>query len=61
MRDHVEGLVGSEDVYKRQELLWVFGLNKADAVWEWAIIICLIPIDFYFLMKACEKLPTGTV
>jgi len=43
------------------ELLWVFGLNRADAVWEWAIIICLIPVDFYFLMKACEKLPTGTV
>lgn len=37
------------------ELLWVFGLNRADAVWEWAIIICLIPVDFYFLMKACEK------
>ncbi|NMF15883.1 DMT family transporter [Bacillus altitudinis] len=43
------------------ELLWVFGLNRADAVWEWAIIICLIPVDFYLLMKACEKLPTGTV
>ncbi|MGJ3417968.1 MULTISPECIES: SMR family transporter [unclassified Bacillus (in: firmicutes)] len=43
------------------ELLWVFGLNRADAVWEWAVIICLIPVDFYFLMKACEKLPTGTV
>ncbi|MGE6631757.1 DMT family transporter [Bacillus sp. NPDC077027] len=43
------------------ELIWVFGLNKADALWQWAIIICLIPVDFYFLMKACEKLPTGTV
>lgn len=41
------------------ELLWVFGLNRADAVWEWAIIICLIPVDFYFLMKArnCRQGP----
>ncbi|MFD2117180.1 DMT family transporter [Paenibacillus yanchengensis] len=43
------------------ELLWIYGFNVASTGWHWAIIIALIVIDFYFLAKACENLPTGTV
>nr|WP_036621684.1 multidrug efflux SMR transporter [Paenibacillus alvei] len=43
------------------ELLWVFGFNMASSWWHWAIILGIIAVDFHFLAKACEKLPTGTV
>ncbi|WP_107840836.1 DMT family transporter [Metasolibacillus meyeri] len=43
------------------ELFWVFGFNVASIWWHWGIVIGIIMIDFYFLSKACEKLPTGTV
>ncbi|WP_054704086.1 SMR family transporter [Bacillus sp. JCM 19041] len=43
------------------ELFWVFGFNVATTWWHWAIIIPIIIVDFYFLAKACEFLPTGTV
>ncbi|GAF13063.1 quaternary ammonium compound-resistance protein SugE [Bacillus sp. JCM 19045] len=43
------------------ELFWVYGFNVASAWWHWIIIITIILIDFYFLAKACETLPTGTV
>ncbi|MEK4628966.1 MAG: SMR family transporter [Solibacillus sp.] len=43
------------------ELLWIFGFNVASTWWHWAIIIPLIAVDFWFLSKACEGLPTGTV
>ncbi|MEK4426886.1 DMT family transporter [Solibacillus sp. FSL K6-1523] len=43
------------------ELLWIFGFNVASTWWHWAIIIPIIVIDFWFLAKACEGLPTGTV
>ncbi|NOJ71699.1 DMT family transporter [Paenibacillus alvei] len=43
------------------ELLWVFGFNVASSWWHWAIILGIITVDFHFLAKACEKLPTGTV
>ncbi|GAF20498.1 MULTISPECIES: DMT family transporter [Shouchella] len=43
------------------ELFWVLGFNIASTWWHWAIIITIIMIDFYFLAKACESLPTGTV
>ncbi len=43
------------------ELVWVYGFNKATTWWHWVIIIGIILIDFYFLPKACETLPTGTV
>ncbi|EZH65570.1 ligand-binding protein SH3 [Bacillaceae bacterium JMAK1] len=43
------------------ELFWVFGFNVASEWWHWAIIIPIIIVDFYFLAKACEGLPTGTV
>lgn len=43
------------------ELIWVYGFNKATTWWHWLIVIAVIIIDFYFLPKACETLPTGTV
>lgn len=43
------------------ELFWVFGFNVANSWWHWMIIVPMIIIDFYFLSKACESLPTGTV
>ena len=43
------------------ELLWVFGFNVAHTWWHWALVILIILVDFYFLAKACETLPTGTV
>lgn len=43
------------------ELIWVFGFNTASTWWHWAIILVIIAVDFHFLSKACENLPTGTV
>ncbi|SDJ06043.1 DMT family transporter [Natribacillus halophilus] len=43
------------------ELFWVFGFNVATTWWHWGIVVIIILIDFYFLSKACEYLPTGTV
>ncbi|MFS0592934.1 multidrug efflux SMR transporter [Cytobacillus horneckiae] len=43
------------------ELVWVYGFNTASLWWHWVLIVGVIIIDFYFLAKACEKLPTGTV
>lgn len=43
------------------ELVWIFGFNVASEWWHWIFIIFFIFVDFHFLTKACEKLPTGTV
>lgn len=43
------------------ELIWVFGFNTASTWWHWILIVAVILIDFHFLSKACENLPTGTV
>lgn len=43
------------------ELIWILGFNIATVWWHWIFIIGFIVIDFYFLTKACELLPTGTV
>ncbi|MEI3607241.1 SMR family transporter [Pseudogracilibacillus sp. SE30717A] len=43
------------------ELVWIFGFNVVNAWWQWIFIIIFILIDFHFLAKACELLPTGTV
>ncbi|MDM5250973.1 MULTISPECIES: SMR family transporter [unclassified Lysinibacillus] len=43
------------------ELLWIFGFNVASVWWHWALIIPMIFVDFWFLSKACQGLPTGTV
>lgn len=43
------------------ELFWIFGFNVANSWWHWVIIVSMIALDFHFLSKACENLPTGTV
>ena len=43
------------------ELVWIYGFNTANHWWHWVFIVLFIFIDFYFLTKACELLPTGTV
>lgn len=43
------------------ELVWIVGLNIASEWWHWVFIVLFIVIDFHFLTKACELLPTGTV
>ncbi|WP_413363987.1 DMT family transporter [Lysinibacillus sp. 3P01SB] len=43
------------------EIVWLLGFQFATAWWHWVLIIGLIGLDFHFLSKACENLPTGTV
>lgn len=43
------------------ELIWIYGFNVASHWWHWLLIVTFIGLDLYFLSKACEKLPTGTV
>ncbi|HLQ72743.1 MAG TPA: SMR family transporter [Bacillota bacterium] len=43
------------------ELVWIYGFNVANVWWHWIPIVIFIVIDFSFLTKACEYLPTGTV
>ena len=43
------------------ELVWIFGFNVASEWWHWIPIVLFIIIDFHYLAKACEDLPTGTV
>ena len=43
------------------ELFWIYGFNHASSWWHWLIVVGLIIVDFQFLYKACEGLPTGTV
>jgi len=43
------------------ELVWILGFNIASVWWHWIFIVGFIFVDFYFLTKACQVLPTGTV
>ncbi|CAM4015433.1 DMT family transporter [Mesobacillus zeae] len=43
------------------ELVWIFGFNVASSWWHWVFIVFFIFVDFYYLTKACELLPTGSV
>jgi len=43
------------------ELVWIYGFNVAAVWWHWIFVLVFIMIDFHFLTKACELLPTGTV
>ena len=43
------------------EVFWVIGLRYSDSMLEWTGTIILIVFSFYFVIKACEKLPAGTV
>lgn len=43
------------------EVIWVIGLGYANTWWEWTFTIITIMFSFYFVIKACEQLPSGTV
>lgn len=43
------------------EVFWVIGLRYSDSILEWTGTIVMIIFSFYFIIKACEKLPAGTV
>ncbi|WP_340084031.1 multidrug efflux SMR transporter [Siminovitchia sp. FSL H7-0308] len=43
------------------EVFWVIGLRYSETFWEWTGTIVMIIFSFYFVIKACEKLPSGTV
>lgn len=43
------------------ELVWIYGFNVASSWWHWIFIVIFIFVDFHYLTKACQELPTGTV
>lgn len=43
------------------EVFWVIGLKYSDSAIEWIGTGIVIILSFYFIIKACEKLPAGTV
>lgn len=43
------------------EVFWVLGLKYSSTPLEWIGTIIMIILSFYFIIKACEVLPAGTV
>lgn len=43
------------------EIVWVVGLRYSTVWWHWLGTIAAIIFSFYFIIKATEKLPAGTV
>ncbi len=43
------------------EVFWVIGLRYSESLLEWTGTIIMIVFSFYFIIKACEKIPAGTV
>ena len=43
------------------EVFWVIGLRYSDTFLEWTGTVIMIVFSFYFIIKACEQLPAGTV
>jgi paired small multidrug resistance pump len=43
------------------EVVWVIGLRYSTAWWHWLGTVVAIVFSFYFIIKATEKLPAGTV
>ena len=43
------------------EVFWVIGLRYSSNFIEWTGTIIAIIFSFYFIIKACEKIPSGTV
>lgn len=43
------------------EIFWVVGLRYSESFLAWTGTAIMIVFSFYFIIKACEKLPAGTV
>lgn len=43
------------------EVIWVVGLRYSSSIGEWTLTVIAIIFSFYFVIKACNKIPSGTV
>lgn len=43
------------------EVFWVVGLKHSETFLQWTGTVITIVFSFYFIIKACEFLPSGTV
>lgn len=43
------------------EVVWVLGLKYSYNFWTWTGTVIAIILSFYFIIKACEVLPSGSV
>lgn len=43
------------------EVFWVLGLRYSSHYVHWTGTVIAIVLSFFFIIKACEKLPSGTV
>jgi len=43
------------------EIFWVVGLRYSETMLEWFGTIVAIMFSFFLIIKACEKIPSGTV
>jgi len=43
------------------EIFWVIGLKYSESFLHWTGTTIAIIFSFYFIIKACEELPAGTV
>jgi paired small multidrug resistance pump len=43
------------------EVFWVIGLRYSSTMWHWVGTVIMIILSFYLIIKACDRLPSGTV
>lgn len=43
------------------EVFWVLGLRFSETFLHWTGTVIAITLSFYFIIKACEQIPSGTV
>ena len=43
------------------EVVWVLGLKYSNNFWMWTGTVIALILSFYFIIKACEVLPSGSV
>jgi len=43
------------------EIFWVLGLKYSSNFWMWAGTVVALIFSFYFIIKACAVLPSGSV
>ena|SRR5699024_3577262 len=43
------------------EVVWVLGLKYSDSFLTWTGTIIALILSFYFIIKACDVLPSGSV
>lgn len=43
------------------EIFWVLGLKYSTNAWMWTGTVLTIIVSFYLIIKACDRLPSGTV